>query len=371
MSRALILSAATLVVAASSCRVGPSVAPASSSGSLQALRPLTVNPQGPGYLDWSNTEGDGVYFQGNIASLPSAPDASTTITSQDGGSYTLWVAELDPCVPYPAALGGAPIPLRLYVVNDAQKRNVCAKTVYTTARPGACEQDAGPALREKAVVVPGRWDVVTGAFTSCDGGADCFTVSCLTGAVGMCAHWGYVPTYRWPDGGVDLQRHHRACVRAARADYGNGEGFTCPGTYIDVIDGPGIQVQAPPDVGVPLEFEAAWNEDGAVPFGVPSPGRPGSCIRPRYENCNKGINQALGQPPPPGKPPFQADNNCTVPPPSYPNLRSYFDGGVPFVLLTRTWQNQSCGGHCVRGKPDACPRAHGYGPFSCRDGGGF
>lgn len=324
----------------------------------------TVNPQGPSFLGW-----DGEPFEGSIDQLPTNPGDSATITSMGPGGkqYTITAGELDPCLPTSSEFPPGVLKLRLYTLKDSKGRNVCENQVYTNMHPGACEASAGAVLTGAAVAVPGRWDGTTGAFTSCatgSGGSNCFTVSCLTGAVGRCAHWGYVPTTRGNDGGVNLQRHHQACVRAARADYGSGAEFTCAKTYIDVIDGLGIQVQDPMSTTPPLAFEAAWDENGAVPFGVSPEGGP--CVRPRFNFCKGEIDPVLHSRP--GGARFNASDNCVVPSGSA-DLRSRFDGGVPFLLLTQTWSNTGCGGQCVKNNPAACPADDAYGPKTCKDAG--
>ena len=336
------------------------------------------------YVGWTD---DDVYFPVRIEELPSNPDEHKTIRDQLGRVYTITAKASDPCTPAPEFLGGNGhrIPLTLYTLEllnpEGGTQSICQGKEYINKKRDACEQgDTGKELTGKVVAVPGRWSYGDGSFHSdCpeDGGTtECFTVSCLTGAVGTCAHWGYVPTFEAPDAGLTrqvMQHLHQACVRAARADYGSGQTFTCRGAYIDVVDGYGIQTQDSinSNAGV-LSFEAAWSDQGAVPFGVSSDD--GGCVRPRFNGCDPRINSVLEK----RGPSFQADTNCQPPPPRPEDLRDYFDGGTSFVLLTRTWQNESCGGQCIaddRGVSCPNPRGQPLGPLKAtpatcqRDGG--
>lgn len=88
-----------------------------------------------------------------------------------------------------------------------------------------------------------------------------FELTCTSGAVGKCVRWGY---RRWEEvpGGPPLAALHAACVRMTRADYcGDGASYTVPGVRIDFCDAWGIQRC---EDGLPVEFEAAWDADGAV-----------------------------------------------------------------------------------------------------------
>jgi hypothetical protein len=89
------------------------------------------------------------------------------------------------------------------------------------------------------------------------------TLTCVSGAVGKCARFGYQPWKRGPHG-EDLLPYHAACVRMVRADYGgDGAPHTRNGTRIDIYDAIGIQR---PDSLHDAEyaFEAGWSPAGAV-----------------------------------------------------------------------------------------------------------
>jgi hypothetical protein len=90
------------------------------------------------------------------------------------------------------------------------------------------------------------------------------TVACTTGVLAKCTLWGYKPWAQardaaghwWP-----LDRLHRACVRAARADYcGDGEPHTTQGRRIQLFDSLGFIA---PDPTEGLQPEASYGERGA------------------------------------------------------------------------------------------------------------
>lgn len=89
------------------------------------------------------------------------------------------------------------------------------------------------------------------------------TLTCVSGAVGKCARFGYRPWAKGP-GGENLTPYHAACVHMVRADYcGSGEAHTRDGTLIEIYDPLGIQKPESP----PLQdfvFEAGWKADGAA-----------------------------------------------------------------------------------------------------------
>jgi ADYC domain len=90
-----------------------------------------------------------------------------------------------------------------------------------------------------------------------------FTITCTSGAVGKCVRIGYKP---WREvRGESLWDFHQACVRAIRADYGgDGTGHTRDGTLVEISDRLGIQPPEPDPHWPALEFEAAWDPNGAV-----------------------------------------------------------------------------------------------------------
>ncbi len=89
------------------------------------------------------------------------------------------------------------------------------------------------------------------------------TLTCVSGAVGKCARFGYRPWGHGP-GGEALLPYHAACVHMVRADYaGDGQAATRDGTAIDISDRLGIQR---PETGddPAFAFEAGWGPQGAV-----------------------------------------------------------------------------------------------------------
>jgi hypothetical protein len=86
-------------------------------------------------------------------------------------------------------------------------------------------------------------------------------IVCTSGAQGKCLRLGYRPWARLPDGSAMLPAFN-ACVRMMRADYaGRGTPETRDGTLVYVSDKLGIRS---PELNNHLEFEAGWDEHGAV-----------------------------------------------------------------------------------------------------------
>lgn len=336
----------------------PSRAGASHRG--RVIYPLYINPQGPSY---NGNALDDVYFSDNFASLPASPDAGAVeITSQDGGRYRIEAVGMDPCTPTSPFGGGGLMPLVLYQLTDEKGRNPCHGEGYVDPYKRCAHEER---LQDVAVAVPGRWEHDGGDFDGCDGGASCFTVACITGMVGHCAHWGYVPGFTLPDAGT-LQLYHLACVRAARADYGNGQSFTCGATLVDFIDRLGIQKQE--DAIEDFDFESAWNPTGAAMLGVEGGSLDGGlpCVKPRYRECNDLISQVLTEH-------WSQDAGALVdcgPPGNDPRLDHYFAGRPDLLLLTRSrLQGPPCGPgcvvehrHCGLGSGKPCPLDAGAGP---------
>ncbi|WP_226994182.1 ADYC domain-containing protein [Myxococcus hansupus] len=322
------------------------------------LQPDHVNPQAPSPTGWTGVDGGSVFFRRHF-------DGGAGVwVGSDGRAYRiLETPPVDPCLP--AVLQDAGAQLKLYTVTDvALNSNVCAGKGYRTRNPDECAPPTSHFYEGKAVIIPGCW-MPDGGFNDGGGDTPCFTASCTTGAVGVCAHWGYLPNQEW-DGGPPLARLFQACVRAARADYnGDGESFTCQGTYVDFVDGHGIQTQDTFDGGLPpMLFEAAWNEHGALPFGVTPSGE--SCLRPRYTPAP--LSRIRGAP----GAWMKASYDCQQPGDAGTPLKNYFDAGVPFLLLTQTWKNDYCvtdtgpGG----GLRTHCPACNGepLGPRTCHGG---
>ena len=82
--------------------------------------------------------------------------------------------------------------------------------------------------------------------------ADGYTFSCARGVVAKC---------------VDMQPLHRACVRAARAEYcGDGVSYTEDGTLIDMFDIYGLNVRESP---AGFAEESKWSDQRANSLNHP------------------------------------------------------------------------------------------------------
>jgi hypothetical protein len=108
-----------------------------------------------------------------------------------------------------------------------------------------------------------RWGFPVALPEGHPGRENAVTLTCVSGAVGKCARFGYRPWARGPQG-EDLAPLHAACVRMARADYcGNGEAHTKEGTTIDTYDDVGVQTRGLAH-DASFAFEAGWTARGAV-----------------------------------------------------------------------------------------------------------
>ena len=337
----------------------------------------TINPQSPSLTGWIgklpnlNVPANGA-FQASIHQLPQKGDDPVFTYQQGTDTYEFHVYQADPC---PARYQGNEIPLTLYKVlrraaGSLVRDDICKGTTYQSQNPNACEASPGNAAQYAgaAIAVPGRWDD-SGGYSPCDAGTSCFTISCLSGVVGECAHWVYVPQYRGPDGTLDLVPYLQACVRAASGDYvGNGDAFTCKGTYIDVIDDLGIQKEDDPTIAG-MEVEAGWTGKGATAVGTSSPvdGSPAggspvatACVRPRFIGCEKtlaGLQES-----------WEATRDCRTPPSMLSREPPYLPKGAPYKLVTRSWLNYGTADQCVWPDSNVCPapaESQCFGPHPC------
>jgi hypothetical protein len=145
-----------------------------------------------------------------------------------------------------------------------------------------------PAENE-AIALQGTWgnpDPVTGRFDRGRWVAPTteITFACTNGVLAKCARWGYKP---WTTAsGVDLAPLHRACVRAAAADFcSDGTSYTTDGTQIDVFDiygfirsatesiDPGSRFESLCDVAGPCPADHNWSMEATFDEGG------GGCIR--------------------------------------------------------------------------------------------
>lgn len=106
-----------------------------------------------------------------------------------------------------------------------------------------------------AIVMQGAWDA-QGRYQS----SSEISFGCSSGVLAKCIRWGYKP---WLDSSdLPMRQLHQACTRLVRADYcGDGRPHTQDGTAINLFDVYGIQTR---DVVDGMQFEAAWNEAGAI-----------------------------------------------------------------------------------------------------------
>jgi len=148
------------------------------------------------------------------------------------------------------------------------------KQTYLATDDERAVQNSRPALERlhgKALLVDGYWK--RGVWRNLGPqGQKVMTLSCMTGAVAKCAHWGYVPNT--PYGKADLTPYYQACVRAARAMYleDSDKSFTCPGTEIDIYDRLNIVRRRSNPARKP---ESLWSADRAT------------CIeRTRWQGCD-------------------------------------------------------------------------------------
>ena len=186
----------------------------------------------------------------------------------DGTSFR--IAATDGRVLRSADLVGAVIGVRLHGAEhririDAVRASLDAPPLLlhsiSIERPGRgwlplCE--AAPDGTRAAYPIAGR---ALPDGTLAPGGEGEMEIVCSSGAQGKCLQLGYRPWSRLPDGSAILPAFN-ACVRMMRADYaGRGTPKTRDGTSVYVFDKLGIRRSHSNDV---LEFEAGWDEHGAV-----------------------------------------------------------------------------------------------------------
>ena len=138
---------------------------------------------------------------------------------------------------------------------------------YALASAGAPSPEAwhsscggSPSRPVRGVFVNGRW-TQDGSYHAAG-----WSFSCPDGVIAKCVRaWGYKPWRQMTlDSGqvVELGPLHRACVRAARADYcGDGQSHTRDGTLVDIFDRYGLNVRE--DVAG-FTSESGFDQDGAL-----------------------------------------------------------------------------------------------------------
>ncbi|MDP7110915.1 MAG: ADYC domain-containing protein [Myxococcota bacterium] len=120
----------------------------------------------------------------------------------------------------------------------------------------------------QAIALEGEWNLGEGVRGGGDWieNPDVFTFACRRYALAKCVEAGYGPwgmVEYWEDGDLvaePLRPLHQACTRMMRADYcGDGTPHTVDGTPINFYDDVGIRTDL-----LPWQFEAEWDEDGAI-----------------------------------------------------------------------------------------------------------
>jgi len=190
-------------------------------------------------------------------------------------------ADVDPCTR--DQLGTSIGTLPLYTVTNRLGSNLCgdqALEITSLEEIARCDSSKDPQVQLDAfnrvqglaVAVEGRWDPESWRYDTTVDGTRVLSLACITGVLAKCTHWGYIP---WATRGTsNLSEHHRACVRAARAQYKDERRtFTCGRTVADFFDDVGIQNPRGSSSGGEM-FEFYWGADGPP------------CIeRPRYRAC--------------------------------------------------------------------------------------
>ena len=197
------------------------------------------------------------------------------------------------------------------------------------------------ALHKKAVAVAGHWNHASGAYipyNAANEEAKRFTISCLSGIVGKCAHWGYIPNATFKATGTSLTPYHEACVRAARAMYDttNSRSYTCRNTVIDIYDNLRMKKS---DRNPDLQFESVWIKNGmTIEMKLAAP---------RFnENCSSEPNIRKCA---------AADNDCKDP---YDDTTWNSESDKILVIRSDLDTNESSTGDCpgklVKGEDPAC-----------------
>ncbi|WP_437886267.1 ADYC domain-containing protein [Sorangium sp. So ce307] len=239
-------------------------------------------PQSPTYNGGGLEEV--AYIEGRVQDLEGSKDPVFRATARRVNGHLVKLAvqkvATDPCVQVP-----------LYTVKKLkadgsvdEETDFCERESYPATPREACDSD--PVLTGKAIAVPGYWDRLAGTYQQeCSSTGQCrFTLSCITGSVAKCVHWGYVPGRT--HGTTQLLPYFKACVHASRAHYlDDGKSFTCNDTPVDMYDKLGIQ-RPRPQQG--MTIESLWGED-----------RLHCPARTRYAHCNDEL--AGGPKPDPSK----------------------------------------------------------------------
>lgn len=196
----------------------------------------------------------------------SAPTTTAPALSVDGSAFVLKTADgrelrgtqLQGATLYLATGGDTAIPVRLDRIEPDPDAPDLLRHDFRA------QNDAGEWVPLCTPNVAGEtWGFPVALPEGHPGREHAITLTCVSGAVGKCARFGYKPWARGPQG-EDLLPYHAACVHLVRADYaGDGQAATRDGTAVDIYDRLDIQrseTQADPT----FAFEAGWGPGGAV-----------------------------------------------------------------------------------------------------------
>jgi ADYC domain-containing protein len=192
----------------------------------------------------------------------------TTTACDDAGVCESYVVRIAGATPDPSLTTMSAYPDN----SDIWLFDIELRQVGTSTWQNLCSE--GPDGTRAAMFIRGRWDA-TGTWSS-----PLVSLSCTAGVIAKCARqWGYKP---WrtlnsaEHGPVPLGPLHRACTRAARADYcGDGTSYTEDETLVDMFDAYGFNVpasdeaieNATSELDLPydeLEIEAFFTPAGAI-----------------------------------------------------------------------------------------------------------
>lgn len=225
----------------------------------------------------------GTATDGKIAGASSEQWTDVVAYDSSGTTKTpLQVLELgsDTCMKDAQLHQVVKVPPPLYKVRNASGLDLCDEVNRELEGDALKCHAEHAAVQLHALALPGYWSM-DGVYHK---DSTSFTLACMGGVAAKCAHWGYVP---WQGAYMktptsqpkDLLPYYKACVHAARADYGgegDGRHHTCGSTEIDIYDNIGIADRAK---GTRWDFEAAWTEDKAA-----------CASRARYDMSSVGKN---------------------------------------------------------------------------------
>lgn len=211
--------------------------------------------------------------------------------------------------------------------------NLCKGVKYDPQGVEELSEEARRLLEGKAIAVSGYWAgdgwKEQGRLSNNKQGP-VLTLSCLSGVVAKCAHWGYVPWAVHKKTKTPLGPYHRACVQAARAMYkaeDQAVSFTCQDTEIDIYDRLGIQKKGGDKA---LAFESLWGEQGLR-----------CMVRSRFKSCQQELGGL-----------FQAAATCADPAQPGP---AWAQGAAREALIAVASSPANTSTHCPSQHKPGCP----------------